>query len=136
MSVPKTEFHITAHTSNAAVARHRVRKAAEEHGFPEQALADIEIAVGEAVANAIVYGSPSSSSQITVGYCITADPCVIHIRVRDHGRGFDPNRLQHEENCDALGGRGIRLMRALMDTVRLEYTGEGMMVKLTKRRSD
>jgi hypothetical protein len=26
------------------------------------------------------------------------------------------------------------LMRALMDTVRLEYTGQGMVVRLSKRR--
>ena len=55
--------------------------------------------------------------------------------MRDRGQGFNPDSLrQSDDDTDALGGRGLRLMRALMDTVLLRYDGDGMTVHLTKTR--
>ena len=125
------QFEITAHPQNAGAARERVLQAAVHAGFVGMDLADIEIAVGEAVTNAILYGSPSPDCRVVLSFGQTAAGFVI--QVRDEGYGFDPDSVRSEEDNDALGGRGIRLMRALMDKVDLHYDGHGMTAVLTKK---
>jgi len=125
------KFEIIAHPSNAGPARDRVRGLAERAGFSGMDLADIEIAVGEAVTNAILYGSPAVDSAVTVMGGV--DSGAFFVEIRDRGNGFDPHHLRQDADQDALGGRGIRLMRALMDQVDLHHGGDGMVARLTKR---
>jgi len=124
------QFEITAHPQNAAQARERVRALAVRAGLAGLNLADVEIAIGEAVTNAILYGSPTATSRIVI--LSGRDDGVFFVEVRDQGRGFDPSHIREEEDNDALGGRGIRLMRALMDQVDLHYGGDGMVARLSK----
>lgn len=135
MTEAADRFEITAHPQNASVARERVLRAAKAFGFPSDALGDIEIAVGEAVTNAILYGSPSDASRVVISCGMSPRAQAFEVEVRDQGHGFDPSRARDAENADALGGRGLRLMRALMDTLSLEYDGDGMVVRLSKNRS-
>jgi len=125
------QFEITAHPQNAGAARERVQQAAVRAGFAGMDLADIEIAVGEAVTNAILYGSPTADCRVMLSFGLTAAGFVI--QVRDEGSGFDPSVVRTEDDTDALGGRGIRLMRALMDQVDLHYDGKGMVAVLIKK---
>lgn len=125
------QFEISAHPQNAAAARERVLQAAVHAGFAGMDLADIEISVGEAVTNAILYGSPEPSCRVVLSFGLTG--AGFAIQVRDEGRGFDPSLVRTEEDMDALGGRGIRLMRALMDEVNLHYDGHGMTAVLVKK---
>ena len=101
-------------------------------GFRPPALDDIEVAVGEAATNAILYGSPTASSRIVVTSWFDPSEKTFYVEIRDQGRGFDPNSMHPGEDTDALGGRGLRLMRALMDSINLHYDGQGMSVQLTK----
>ena len=126
------EFEITAHPQNAAAARDRVKQAAVRAGFGPPDIDDIEVAVGEAATNAILYGSPTATSRIVVTCWFTRPDRAFHVEIRDQGRGFDPGLVREEEDTDSLGGRGLRLMRALMDRVLLYYEGHGMSVRLTK----
>ncbi len=125
------QFKISAHPQNAGAARERVLQAAVRAGFGGMDLADIEIAVGEAVTNAILYGSPSQDCRVILSFGLTDAGFIV--QVRDEGRGFDPSLVRSEEDTDALGGRGIRLMRALMDEVDLHYDGHGMTATLVKK---
>ncbi len=125
------KFQIVAHPSNAGPARDRVRGLAERAGFSGMDLADIEIAVGEAVTNAILYGSPAADSAVTITG--GAGGGVFFVEIQDCGNGFDPDHMRQDTDQDALGGRGIRLMRALMDQVDLHRRRSGMVARLTKR---
>ena len=129
----RDQFEITALPQNAGLAREHVRKIAERLGFSGVELADIEIATGEAVTNAILYGSPDAASRIHISCGYAAGSFCIE--VRDQGRGFDPTRIPDQTDMDALGGRGLRLMRALMDQVDLHYDGCGMLARLTKTKT-
>ncbi len=126
----REQFKITAHPRNVHEVRERVQVLAEQAGFTGLDLADIEIAVGEAVTNAILYGSPDAASHVQI-VCGLADTRFF-IEVHDQGHGFDPSQVRQEEDYDALGGRGLRLMRALMDEVDLHYSGDGMVARLSK----
>jgi anti-sigma regulatory factor (Ser/Thr protein kinase) len=130
------QFEITAQPQNAGLARERVKRCAVRHGFAGLPLDDIEVAVGEAATNAILYGSPSETSRIVVTSWFSPSDGAFHVEVRDQGRGFDPGNIRTDEHADALGGRGLRLMRALMDSVNLHYDGHGMSVRLTKMLPD
>lgn len=127
------QFEISAHPKNASLARERVLQAARAAGFPADALSDIEIAVGEAVTNAILYGSPTDASRIVISCRFAPPDGNFEVEVRDAGRGFDPGYVR-DDDVEALGGRGLLLMRALMDSVLLQYDGNGMIVRLVKKK--
>ena len=126
----RDHFEITAHPQNAGEVRERIRAVALAAGFVGLDLGDIEIATGEAITNAILYGSPNSASRILISCSFTQN--ALHIEIRDQGHGFDPARVPVDVGTDALGGRGICLMRALMDQVDLHYDGKGMAARLLK----
>ena len=124
------QFEIVAHPQFASGARERILALAVRAGFSLNDLGDIEIAVGEAVTNAILYGSPATDSRVTIWSGLAGQ--VFYVEIRDQGRGFDPSLVRPDEDTDALGGRGLRLMRALMDEVDLHYSGQGMIARLAK----
>ena len=86
----------------------------------------IEVALSEALANAIKHGSANDPSK-NVQCCVACD----HTRgmlivVRDPGPGFDPASIPSPivgQNLFATGGRGIYLINQLMDEVRFEKGG-------------
>ena len=127
----RDQFEIATHPQQAGLARERIRALAIKAGFAGLDLGDIEIATGEAVTNAILYGSPNSASRVQIACRFTGN--TLHIEIRDQGHGFDPARIPEDVGTDALGGRGIRLMRALMDQVELRYDGKGMVIHLSKK---
>lgn len=124
-------FEITAHPQNAAQARTRVRAFAAEAGMAADALDEMEVAVGEAVTNAILYGSPTAASLVSVSARVQADR--LEVEVHDQGSGFDPEVTRDEFSQSALGGRGLLLMRALMDDVHFQHDGQGTRVTLARR---
>ena len=86
---------------------------------------DLEIALREALANAIIHGNhedPRKHAHITC----RCKPDEVSIAVRDEGQGFDINKVADPtapENIGSVHGRGIYLMKALMDEVRFEAGG-------------
>ena len=87
---------------------------------------DIEVAVNEALANAIEHGCGHDPSQ-QVEVLVECDPeHGMLIVVRDPGSGFDPANVPSPvvgEQLYADHGRGIYLINQLMDEVRYERGG-------------
>jgi serine/threonine-protein kinase RsbW len=87
---------------------------------------EIETALREALANAILHGAKADASK-KVECSVTGDKDRgIHIVVRDPGNGFDPSRIASptaEQNLFSDHGRGIYLINKLMDEVRYERNG-------------
>jgi serine/threonine-protein kinase RsbW len=87
---------------------------------------EIELALDEALSNAIKYGSrhdPSKPIQCCVACEYTRGMLII---VRDQGPGFDPASIPDPvfgRNIFSTGGRGIYLINQLMDEVRFEKGG-------------
>src|SRR4030095_24673 len=94
-------------------------RVAEAAGFDEEMCYRIGISVREGVINAFHYGNQERpDKKIHLALDITHEKLVI--RVMDEGKGFKlkdvPDPLA-EENILSTSGRGIFLMRALMDEV-------------------
>jgi serine/threonine-protein kinase RsbW len=86
---------------------------------------DVEVALREALANAIIHGNQEHPRKRVHVIC-HCEPEEVSIAVKDEGRGFDINKLADPtapENIGAVHGRGIYLMKALMDDVRFEEGG-------------
>lgn len=98
----------------------------------EQVAFDVKLALEEALTNAMRHGNALSSS-LKVDVSIELYPGKIIMDIRDEGKGFDFQNLPDptdKMNVDKPSGRGVFLMRRLMDKV--EFYGGGSGVKLTK----
>jgi serine/threonine-protein kinase RsbW len=87
---------------------------------------EIELALREALANAIEHGSGNDPSK-QVECCVACDHARgMLIVVRDPGPGFDPASIPSPiqgQNLFSTGGRGIYLINQLMDDVKFEKGG-------------
>jgi len=87
---------------------------------------DIELALTEALANAVVHGAKSDPSKIVECDVACDQQHGILIVVRDPGTGFDPAKIANPcqgENIFASSGRGIYLINQLMDDVQFHKNG-------------
>jgi serine/threonine-protein kinase RsbW len=93
---------------------------------PEQKRFEIALAVQEALANAVVHGCANDPSK-QVRCRLQSDPHGrIVIIVSDPGPGFGQNLLpdpKQRENLHVDHGRGVYLIRQLMDEVHFENSG-------------
>lgn len=93
---------------------------------PEDKRLEIVLAVQEALANAVVHGCKNDSSKEVRVRLERHSSGRILITVTDPGQGFLPERLsnpKHTENLYAGHGRGVYLIRELMDEVSFENNG-------------
>jgi serine/threonine-protein kinase RsbW len=87
---------------------------------------DIELALTEALANAVVHGAKSDPSKVIECDVACDDERGLLIIVRDPGSGFDPSKLPDPcqgENIHSEHGRGIYLINQLMDEVQFHKNG-------------
>lgn len=98
-------------------------------GVTSGCTSDILVAACEACTNALRYGGPDRRYEIAMS--ITDRCCVL--KVVDQGEGFDPDSVSAADE-DTESGRGLQLMRALVDDMRVDTKEEqGTVVYLRKR---
>jgi anti-sigma regulatory factor (Ser/Thr protein kinase) len=118
--------------SSVTRARRAVGKFAVRAGFGSQDVSDIVLAVGEACNNAAEHGiAPHGRFVIS---CVF-DGSTLAVDVTDNGRGFDvpSSRWQHAFEHEMPRGRGMAIMRALMDDVLYKSGAGGTTVRLRKQ---
>lgn len=125
--------HVTpSDASMISILRCKVTDAAIAAGASEEALCDIQIAVGEALTNAYRHGSPDKSRNVIKVRYITSPKAII-IEVEDEGEPFDPNGTSEPVPSDLRDhGMGIFLMRQAMDSVEFISSCPGNMVRMVK----
>jgi serine/threonine-protein kinase RsbW len=123
LSLPRDEGTIT-------VARHIATNAMAEVGVNEGSTQDVAVALSEACTNVLKHSGPTDEYEVSL--VIDDEQCVI--TVVDAGLGFDSTSLGlSHADTSAEQGRGIELMRALVDQVRFTSKPEnGMTVHLEK----
>jgi serine/threonine-protein kinase RsbW len=96
----------------------------------------IELALAEALANAVVHGCKSDPSKVIECDVACDEQRGMLIVVRDPGTGFDPNTIPNPvqgENIYSTHGRGIYLINQLMDEVK--FVNNGTEIHMIKRRT-
>lgn len=118
-----------------AVRQAQQRVAAEVARYPydEATRFAIKLAVEEGLNNAVKHGNRFDPAK-TVELQYDVDAARVIVTIADQGPGFDPDAVPDptaDENLEKPCGRGIMLMRAYMDEV--EYNETGNRVRLQKR---
>ncbi len=126
------EFKMAPTRGNAPGARNRIREGAAAAGLPLPAALDLEVAVGEAISNAILYGSPDETTPVVIRCYSVPDLRKFVVEVIDHGGGFEVSTARRAAHFDDVGGRGISIMQALVDDVKLVSSPAGVTVTLVK----
>lgn len=116
--------------STLPLVRHLCKHCLWEIGVSRQCASDVELAVTEACTNVVKHSSGDDCYEVKVA--ITDTDC--QIRVIDTGHGFDGGSLGQEDAAlTAESGRGIQLMRALVDNIKFVSEPEqGTIVHLVK----
>lgn len=94
--------------------------------IPDGSELNIETALHEALANAIVHGNQEDPGKLVCVTCRCTTDGEVSLTVQDEGQGFDTAALLDPttaENRLLPHGRGIYLMKTLMDDVCFERGG-------------
>jgi serine/threonine-protein kinase RsbW len=94
----------------------------------------IELALTEALANAVVHGAKGDSSKVIECDVACNEARSLLIVVRDPGEGFDPGKIPSPLQGERLysdHGRGIYLINQLMDEV--NFAKNGTEIRMIKR---
>jgi serine/threonine-protein kinase RsbW len=107
-----------------------------EVGFDDERLRlNFRVGLTEALANAMLYGNGRDpQKRVRVVACLTSQR--IEIQVTDEGRGFNPDAVLDPTlpaNRVRPGGRGIFLIRQLMDRVEFNDRGNSITMILLSR---
>ena len=109
--------------------RHIVRDSLLKIGATRECVSDIELALTEACTN-VLHHAKANPSEYSVSVDVNDVTC--DIRLTDRGAGFDAATVGTAGET-AESGRGITLMKALVDDLKFVSNGSGTVVHLAKR---
>jgi serine/threonine-protein kinase RsbW len=93
---------------------------------PDGSETSIELAVHEAIANAVIHGNRMNPDKPVCVACRCYIDGEVSITIRDQGQGFDSSSIPDPtapDNQLSAHGRGIYLMQASMDEVHFDEGG-------------
>ena len=102
------------------LARGLLRQALEHLGVVQTGIDELVLALTEACANVVQHAGEHDEYQLDVAI----DDELCRITVLDQGEGFDPTATPTPES-PLDGGRGLLLMRALVDRLQFKNTEDG-----------
>ena len=106
-------------------ASSNILEAVKPYNLGEDKLYDIRLSVEEAVRNAMVHGNSGRTNlSVKVKYWIKDEK--LNVEVEDEGAGYDYGLLPDPTEGDNImkgSGRGVYLIRRLMDEVKFNEAG-------------
>ncbi len=111
---PSCCFTLPCELRSAREACRRVRDFLAESGLPASEQEAWELALAEAVNNAVLYATPAGRSQ-PVLIDMTVGEASVEARVTDHTPGFDWPEQAELPDAETESGRGVFLMQQLTD---------------------
>lgn len=130
----RLDFLVPSKLSRILGVNRLVSFLANEFGFPpEDSKVNLPLVMDEALSNAIVHGN-KNREDLKVHVRIYVSMHRFFVQVEDEGEGFQSDEAKDprdEENLHKPSGRGIYLMRELMDTV--NYKEGGRLLEMEKR---
>lgn len=124
---------IPARVSAIDDAMNRIMTAIRQAGCASGIESDIDLAVREALANAVTHGSRGDPRKTVRISAACDERGGVMVTVRDSGDGFDPAATRDPSTDDGLtapNGRGLFLIKQLMDEV--EFAAEGAEIRMRK----
>jgi len=112
-------LRVPARAEYIALARLALSGLADLVELPEELLADLKLALTEAVSNSVRHAYADGAGFVSIAYELGGDS--LAVEVVDDGKGFDPDRppaLEGEELTE--GGLGIAIIRTIADEFELD----------------
>lgn len=110
-------------------------KAAEQHDILEDDKDNLAIAITELTNNAIIHGNKfDHKKKVTISFYF--DDTEVCVYIKDQGPGFDPLAIGNPldpENLLKESGRGIFILKSIMDDVQFQVSEFGTEVKIIKK---
>jgi serine/threonine-protein kinase RsbW len=111
-----------------------VLSALEAHGYSQDDIFAVHLALEEAFQNAVKHGNRMNpAKKVMIDYAV--DPEKVEVRMTDEGAGFDPRSVPDPrvgENIYRPAGRGLLLIRSYMHSV--EYNEQGNSLWMVRRK--
>ena len=131
-----TQLSLPSRVGSIDEAAQAAAEAARHAGLGDEALFGLDMAVREAVTNAVLHGNRQDEAKpVEISFSQGAGEFVV--TVRDRGEGFDPETVADPtaaENLLKASGRGILFMRTFMDSVEWTRHPEGgTVVRMAKK---
>ena len=124
---PDVRLTMPARPEGVAVVRQALAGVADALDVDAAVVADMKMALSEACTNVVVHAYADGDGVLEVE--LSADDSGLEIRVRDHGRGIQP-QVNPSREVPALG-LGLPLIAALSDSFELQgQAGEGTEVRM------
>jgi serine/threonine-protein kinase RsbW len=134
MTVKQVSYTFASTLETINHAEEQASRIATAAGFSEDDVMSIAMAVREAAVNAVLHGNAyDPGKKVTLAF--DQGDKDLTIVVRDQGKGLDVDSIPDPlapENLLKQSGRGIFLMRSLMDEVQIKASETGTEVKLIK----
>ena len=111
-------LRVPARAEYIALARLALSGLADIVTLPEELLADLKLALTEAVSNSVRHAYADGGGFVSIAYELSRT--ALAVEVVDDGKGFDPERppaLEGEELTE--GGLGIAIIRTIADEFEL-----------------
>jgi serine/threonine-protein kinase RsbW len=127
VTLESTELTFSSRVEAVGEAAAAVSKYLNRLGIAEDVSFGIDMAVREAVTNAVIHGNKLDEAKF-VEVRLTNTPKGLEISVHDQGVGFNPNSVPDptkDENLLKTSGRGIFFMRNFMDEVEWFHGPQG-----------
>jgi serine/threonine-protein kinase RsbW len=127
-------LRVPARAEYIALARLALTGLADIVTLPEELLADLKLALTEAVSNSVRHAYADGSGFVSIVYELSG--AALAVEVVDDGKGFDPERppaLEGEELTE--GGLGIAIIRTIADEFELQSSPgvRGSRLRFVKR---
>lgn len=110
-------------------------KVAEQHDISEDDKDNLAIAITELTNNAIIHGNKfDHQKKVIISFYFDHD--VVSVYIKDQGKGFDPTAIGNPldpENLLKESGRGIFILKSIMDDVQFQVSDQGTEVKIIKK---
>jgi anti-sigma regulatory factor (Ser/Thr protein kinase) len=118
---PTTHIVIRNNVADLAVLTAAMGRVGDEHGIPEKALFQLQVALDEIVSNVIKYAWPEGGAH-DIEIRITPREEGIEIEIIDDGRMFDPREAPKRDKPlpgqrPQPGGVGVQMTKQLVDRV-------------------
>ncbi len=126
------EFQIPSDPGYVKEASSRVLDSIKELNLDKDIIFDIRLCLEEAIINAIKYGNKCDKG-LPVHISYSLGDGRLEIVIRDQGKGFDYGNIPDPRSSGNIlkhGGRGLFLIRNLMDEV--EFNNSGNEIKMVK----
>ncbi len=130
--IRREAFEIPSDGSYIRKVSDRVVRIVKRFSVDEPVIFDIRLCIEEALRNAIVHGNRSNPNlPVRIRYSVDREK--FEMEVEDRGRGFDHRKVPDPtegENVLKLGGRGVYLIKYLMDKV--IFNEKGNRIRIVK----